>query len=116
VRHSSFLYLLSYEEASEIASSLGLNPSLTFIEPSRYCGYMFDDLNAATAFRLAFDARRWPTTDDDHFLMIVEPTPEIASWLGSCGVECLPVETVAVQFRSEQDRADFEEVLWPSRP
>lgn len=112
---ASYLYPLTYDEVFDIASDLQLDLFLTIIEPCRVLGYVFHDLRAATAFRLTFDTNRWPTINDDVFFMYQAPTAEIAAWVGSCGVECERVEIVAIQFRCERDRQEFEKVLWPNR-
>lgn len=109
------VYPVDIERATDIAVELDLNPLTTFMERSRFVGYAFDDLTTATAFRLRFDAERWPTTDEDIFFMYLLDEPEIGPWLASCGGDHEKVEFVAVRFGSKKHRERFEEALWPGQ-
>jgi len=104
-------YAITLEAATDLIQQLALSPFHTHIEPSRYAGYLFDDLRSATAFRLRFDAERLAYDDEEHFLMFALADQEIEPWLRSCGGEFERVEFVAVQFASDGDRAQFEAML-----
>ncbi|MEA2898600.1 MAG: hypothetical protein QOJ84_4215 [Bradyrhizobium sp.] len=106
---------MSLAHACAVAKQIKLSRLHTYIEPSRFAGYLSDDLKAATALRITFNAKRWPTKVDDLFLMYVERSPEVSAWIGSCGYEFEPVEIVAVLFGSDEDQESFENVIWPGR-
>jgi hypothetical protein len=106
---------MTLEKACDLASELRLDPSLIFIEPSRYSGFLFHNPSAATYFRVAFNAASWPTKSVDVHFMYVCLTPEIAAWLRRCGYEYEHVEIVAVLFGCEKDQERFEGVLWPGQ-
>ena len=112
---TSALYPLAFEEACDRASALDLDPSTTFIEPSRYVGLACDLPSAATLLKLTFNAERWPTVSDDVFLMVVPRAPEVVTFVKQCGYEFERVEITAMQFGSDADRARFERALWPDR-
>jgi hypothetical protein len=103
------------EEACDVANQIKLNPLHTHIEPSRFIGFLFDQVSAATLLRLTFDAKHWPTKVDDLFLMYVERSPEVSAWIASCSYEFEPVEIVAILFASDEDQESFENVIWPGR-
>ncbi|QDM16133.1 hypothetical protein FNL55_08955 [Tardiphaga sp. vice352] len=109
------LYPITTAEALEVAEQISLNPILTYIEPSRFQGYLLEDLSSAVFLMCRFDAKRWPTKINDLFFMYVERSPDVAAWIGSCGCEFKVVEIAAVLFGSDQDRESFEKVLWPHR-
>ena len=106
---------MSLADACAVAEQIKLSPDSFYIEPSRLSGFLFNNENAATFFKLWFSAKRWPTTTDDFFLMFVERSAEVSEWLGSCGYEIEPVGIVAVMFGSDEDKARFEAVIWPHR-
>src|SRR4051794_25777884 len=109
---TSATYPITLEHATDIIIELRLSPLETIIEPSRYRGYLFDDLYAATAFRLRFDAEQVAYGDPAQFLMSVLDDAEIEQWLRSSDSECEQVEFVSVRFGSEGDRETFEGMLW----
>jgi len=104
-------YPITLEHATDLIQQLALSPSETFIEPSPWAAFLFDDLRSATAFRLRFNAERLPYADRSQFLMVAEHDPEMEPWLRSCGGDYEQVEFVAVQFASDGDRAQFEAML-----
>jgi hypothetical protein len=110
---TSATYPFTLEHATDIIIELRLSPLETIIEPSRYRGYLFDDLGTATAFRLRFDAERLPYDDPSQFLMCVSADRDIEPGLAACGSEYREVEFVVVRFASEKDRLMFEESLSP---
>jgi hypothetical protein len=112
---SCCLYPMTLERTCDVANQIKLNPRQTYIEPSRFSGYLTDDIKAATALRITFNAKRWPTKDDDLFLMYVERSPEVSAWIGSSGFEFEPVEIIAVLFGSDEDQESFERVIWPGK-
>src|SRR5215218_8797802 len=88
----SATYPITLEHATDLREQLRLSPFHTHIEPSRYAGYLFDDLRSATAFRLRFNAERLPYADRSQFLMVAEHDPEMEPWLRSCGGDYEQVE------------------------
>jgi hypothetical protein len=112
---TSATYPLTLDHASDIIEQLRLSPSETIIEPSPCAAYLLDHLNAATAFRLRFNAERLPYDDPAQFLMFALADEETEPWLGSCGGEWQKVEFVVVRFGCEEDQVRFEEMLWPER-
>jgi len=112
---SSCLYPMTLEEACDVANEIKLNPRRTYIEPSRFSGFLFDNVSDATLFRLMFDAKHWPTKVDHLFLLYVERSPEASAWIRSCGCDFAPVEIVAVLFGSDEDQKSFENVIWPRK-
>lgn len=102
-------------EACDVAKQIKLNPYETYIEPSRFSGYLFDNCSAAIAFRITFNAKPWSTKCDDLFFMYVERSLEVSAWIRSCGYDYQAVEIVAIQFRSDEDRNNFEAAIWPQR-
>jgi hypothetical protein len=107
-------YPVTLEDAADIIEQLRLSPSKTFVEPSRYRGYLFEDAKTAALLKLRFNAERLPFDNDDQFLMFALADEEIDRWLALCGGEYERVEFVAVQFGSDGDRAQFEAVLSPT--
>jgi hypothetical protein len=106
---------MTLAHACAVANQIKLSPRHTYIEPSRFSGFLFDHVTAATLLRLTFDAKHWPTKVDDLFLMYVERSPEVSSWIASCGYQFEPVEIVAILFGSDEDQESFENVIWPGR-
>ena len=72
MRNSACLYPMSLTDARAIAEQINLSPESCYIEPSRFNGYLSDNEIAAVLLRLRFNAKRWPTTRDDLYLMYVE--------------------------------------------
>ena len=113
---SSCLYPMSVADACAVAGTLNLNALQFYSEPSRFSGFLFENQSAAIFIKMRFsDAKRWPTTDDKLFLMYVERSAEVLDWIKSCGYEFEPVEIVAIQFASDEDQENFENVIWPDR-
>lgn len=110
---TSVRYPVTLEAATDLCEELRLSPWHTFIEPTPYAAFLFDDLATATAFRLRFDAELLPYDDQSQFLMSVRDDAEIEPWLASCGGDSEKVEFVTVGFASEGDRVAFEGMLWP---
>lgn len=106
---------MTLEETCDVAEQIKLNPCQTYIEPSRHIGYLTKDRKAATALRLFFSAKRWPTKADDVYLMYLEPSLEVSAWMKSTSYVFEPVEIVAVLFASDEDQESFENVIWPAR-
>jgi hypothetical protein len=115
MQRSFCLYPITTAEALEVAEQIKLPFHQTHIEPSRFQGYLLEDLSSATFLMCRFDAKRWPTKNDDLFLMYVERSRDVAAWMGSCGCEFRIVDIAAVLFRSDEDQKSFEKVLWPHR-
>lgn len=106
---------MKVEDACAVAEQIKLSRWHTHIEPSRFSGFLFENVSAATLLRLNFDAKHWPTKVDDLFLMYVERSPEVSAWIASCGYEFETVEIVAILFGSDEDQESFEKVIWPGK-
>lgn len=106
---------MTLEEAWDVADQIKLNRFETYIEPSRFTGYLFNNATAAVALRMTFNAKPWPTISEDIFLMYVEPSPDVSAWIGSCGYNSENIEIVAILFASHEDRKKFQKVIWPER-
>jgi hypothetical protein len=115
MQHSYCLYPITTAYALEVAERIHLDLIQNNIEPSRFQGYLLEDLSSAVFLMCRFDAKRWPTKNDDLFFMYVERSPDVAAWMGSCGCKFKKVEIAAVLFGSDEDRESFEKVLWPHR-
>ena len=106
---------MALEKAVAVAKQIKLSPWHTHIEPSRFSGFLFDNVSVATLLRLTFDAKHWPTKVADLYLMYVERSPEVSDWIASCSDEFEFVEIVAILFGSDEDQESFEAVIWPAR-
>ena len=115
MQNFSCLYPMTLNEAADVAKRIKLDPYETYIEPSRFSGYLLDNCSAAIAFRMTFTAKPWSTKCDDLFFLYVETSSEVSSWIESCGYDYRAVEIVAIQFRSDEDRNNFEAAIWPHR-
>lgn len=78
---SSCLYPIPFEEACNVANQIKLNPRQTYIEDSRFSGYLFNNQSAAVALRMTFSAKPWPLKCDDLYLMYVGRSPEVSAWI-----------------------------------
>lgn len=102
-------------DAVAVAQQINLGTERTHIEPSRFCGFLFDHPSPATLLMMLFDGKNWPTKVDDLYLIYVERSPEVSAWIDSSGYEFQTVEIVAILFASDEDQESFEEVIWPGR-
>jgi hypothetical protein len=107
------IYPIPYERAFEIIEELQLNPFSTHVEPSARLIYVFTCPSEATFFCLRFDAERWPSANEDVFLMCVLDQPEVRHWASTCESIEAEVELAQVWFGSSADRKRFEQVVWP---
>ncbi|QDM26232.1 hypothetical protein FNL56_09145 [Tardiphaga sp. vice304] len=115
MKTSFCLYPMPIVDAIDVAKQINLGFERTHIEPSRYCGFLFDHPSPATMLRMLFDGKYWPTKVNDLYLIYVERSPDVSAWIDSCGYEFQAVEIVAILFGSDEDQESFEEVIWPHR-
>ncbi len=111
---SSHLYTIPLDDVIAIAEQINL-PRQTHIEPSRYTGYLFDNVSHATLFRMTFDAKYWPTNVDGLYLLYAETTYEILEWISSLGFDHKVIEITGIVFNSDEDRKNFQNAIWSSR-
>jgi hypothetical protein len=105
------VYPIPLEDAFAIAEEVGL-PGATFIEPSRFTGFLCSTASADIHFRLNFnDAQRWPSDPYVSLMITAAASDEVRDWsLAHPGSGQL-VEVTAFAFQSPSDQQRFEDSL-----
>ncbi len=74
------VYPIPLEDAFAIAEEVGL-PGATFIEPSRFTGFLCSTASADIHFRLNFNAaQRWPSGPYVSLMITAATSDEVRDW------------------------------------
>ncbi len=105
------VYPIPLEDAFAIAEEVGL-PGATFIEPSRFTGFLCSTASADIHFRLNFnDAQQWPFDPDVALMITTAACDEVRDWSLAHPGSGQVIEVTAFAFQSAADQHRFEAAL-----
>ncbi len=105
------IYPIPLEDAYAIAEKIDL-PGATFIEPSRFTGFLCSTTSADVHFRLNFnDAQRWPSDPGVSLMITAAASDEVQDWSLDHPGSGQVIEVTAFAFQSAADQHRFEAAL-----